>query len=132
MNLNLLRVFHAAAKVGSFTRAAQDLHLTQPGISKHIKTQERSYGARLFERIGKQVLLTQAGEILYRTTIDVFRLINESKSRIDDLSGLAGGKLNIGASITIGSYILPEWLAAFRDKSAAVKLKLDIAQSFPM
>jgi DNA-binding transcriptional LysR family regulator len=129
MNLNLLRVFHAAAKASSFTRAAQEIHLTQPGISKHIKVLERHYGTRLFERIGKQVVLTQAGEILYRTTGDIFRLLNESKSRIGDLRGLCGGRLSIGASITIGTYILPEWLVAFRQKYPAVKLQLDIALS---
>ncbi|HEX8961117.1 MAG TPA: LysR family transcriptional regulator, partial [Geobacteraceae bacterium] len=100
INLNLLRVFHTAAKLESFTRAAAELHLTQPGISKHVKELEHCYETRLFERVGKKVMLTQAGEILYRTTSDVFNALNESKARIADLRGLAGGKLSIGASIT--------------------------------
>lgn len=129
MNLNLLRIFHSAAKLGNFTRAAKELHLTQPGISKHIKELERCYGTRLFDRLGKKVMLTQAGEILYRTTGDIFNLISESKARIDDLQGLARGKLSIGSSITIGTYMLPELLVKFREKYPGVEIKLDISFS---
>lgn len=129
MNLNLLRVFHIAAKLGSFTRAAQELHLTQPGISKHIKELERCSGTRLFDRLGRRVILTQAGEILFQATGGIFHLIRESKGRIDDLQGLAGGKLSIGASITIGTYILPELLVEFREKYPGVDIKMDIALS---
>jgi len=129
MNLNLLRIFHGAARSGSFTRAAEELHLTQPGISKHIKELERCCGARLFDRIGKRVILTQAGEILYRTTTGIFRELGEVRAKIDDLKGVAGGKLDIGASITIGTYILPELLARFRESYPGVEIKLDIALS---
>lgn len=129
INLNLLRIFHGAAHAGSFTRAAEELHLTQPGISKHIKELERCYGTRLFDRIGKKVALTQAGEILYRTTGEIFTALRETQARIDDLKGLAGGKLSIGASITIGTYILPELLVRFRENHPRIDLKLDIALS---
>jgi DNA-binding transcriptional LysR family regulator len=129
MNLNLLNVFHAAAKEGSFTRAALELHLTQPGVSKHIKELERCYGTRLFDRVGKKVLITQAGEILYRTTGDIFKALSQAQARIDDLRGLATGILSIGSSITIGTHILPELLVEFREKHPDVELKLDIAPS---
>jgi DNA-binding transcriptional LysR family regulator len=129
MNLNLLRIFHMAAKTGSFTRAATELHLTQPGISKHIKELERCWETRLFDRVGKKVLLTQAGEILYRTTGDIFNALTEAQARIHDLRGLASGKLSIGSSITIGSYILPELLVEFRENYPDVELKLDITLS---
>lgn len=129
MNLNLLRIFHAVAKFQSFTRAATELHLTQPGISKHIKELERQYGVRLFDRVGKRVLITQAGEILYRTTGDIFNALTETQMRLDALKGLASGTLSVGSSITIGSYILPELLVAFRDRYPDLELKLDIAPS---
>ncbi len=90
MNMNLLRVFHEAARQGSFTRAAAELHLTQPGISKHIRELEECCGARLFDRVSKKVLLTQAGEILYRTTSDIFTALAQAQARIHDLRALPG------------------------------------------
>src|ERR1035438_9501491 len=106
LNLNQLRVFHTVARVLNFTRAADELHLTQPGISKHIKGLEAFYGTRLFDRLGKKVVLTQAGEILFKASGAMAELLQESRARMHDLRGLAGGKLRLGASITIGTYLL--------------------------
>jgi DNA-binding transcriptional LysR family regulator len=125
MNMNQLRVFHTVATVLSFTRASEELHLTQPGISKHIKELEETYGVRLFDRLGRRVMLTQAGEILYRATVAVFAQLEEARARIDDLKGLAGGMLSIGASVTIAAYILPGMLARFRKEVAAVEIAVD-------
>ncbi|MEW6619083.1 MAG: selenium metabolism-associated LysR family transcriptional regulator [bacterium] len=126
MNLNQLRVFHNVAKLQSFTRAASELYLTQPGISKHIKELEEYYGIRLFDRLGKKVMLTQAGEILFATTKDMFNLVNEAKIKIDELKEIRGGKLTMGASVTIGTYILPEILGKFRHKYPDIEIALDI------
>ncbi len=129
MNLNLLRIFHEAARWRSFTRAASELHLTQPGISKHIRELERCLGAPLFDRVGKKVLLTQAGEILYRTTGEIFTALAGARAGIRDLQGLSRGTLSIAASITIGTYLLPRLLVRFRERYPGVELKLDIALS---
>ena len=128
-NLNQLRVFHRVATLMSFTRAAEQLHLTQPGISKHISELETHYGNRLFDRLGKKVSLTQAGEILLGAVTEMFRLIDEANMRIGDLMGLVGGRLNIGASIMIGTYILPRILAKFKRRHPAVEIALDISLS---
>lgn len=128
LNLNQLRVFHAVASFLNFTRASEELHLTQPGISKHIKKLESFYGTKLFDRVGKKVILTQAGEVLFKTTGTLFGLLQESKACIDDLRGLVGGKLMIGASISIGTYILPEMLVQFRKKHPNVQIKVEMAQ----
>lgn len=128
LNMNQLRIFHAVARALNFTRASQELHLTQPGISKHIKQLEGFYGTKLFDRVGKKVILTQAGEVLFKTTGTLFGLLQESKARIDDLRGLAGGKLMIGASISIGTYILPEMLVQFRKKHPNVQITVEMAQ----
>jgi len=128
-NLNQLRVFHAVVEMLSFTRAAEALHLTQPGISKHIKNLEEFYGTRLFDRLGKKVVLTQAGEILFKTTRNIFKLIPESKVIVDDLQGLGNGKLSVGASIMIGTYILPDLMGVFRRKHPGVEIAVDIALS---
>lgn len=129
MNLNQLRVFYTVAKLQSLTKASSELYLTQPGISKHIKELEEYYGIRLFDRLGKKVVLTQAGEILFATTKDIFNLVNEAKIKIDELKGIRGGKLTMGASVTIGIYILPEILGKFRHKYPDIEIALDISLS---
>lgn len=127
VNLNQLRIFHSAAKRLNFTRAAEELHLTQPGISKHLKELEGSYGTRLFDRLGKKVVLTQAGEVLYEATKAAFNLLDDAKARIDDINGLAAGKLTIGASVTLGTYLLPDKLLQFRQQYPTVEIKVETA-----
>lgn len=129
MNLNRLRVFHVAAGQASFTAAADALHLTQPGVSKHIKELELHYGQPLFDRLGKTVRLTQAGEILLRTTTDIFRRLDEAQARIDDLGQAMGGWLRIGASNSIGACLLPPLLAGFSRAHPRVELAIDIGLS---
>lgn len=129
MNLNRLRVFHVAAGQASFTAAADALHLTQPGVSKHIKELELHYGQPLFDRLGKTVRLTQAGEILLQATTDIFRRLEEAQARIDDLGQAIGGCLRIGASNSIGACLLPPLLASFSCAYPRVELAIDIGLS---
>jgi DNA-binding transcriptional LysR family regulator len=129
MNLNQLRVFHSVAKLRSFTRAADALCLTQPGISKHIKQLEAHYGVRLFDRLGKKVILTQAGEILFDKAEVMFEQLNEAKIQIDDMKSLTGGKISIGASVTIGVYVLPKLLGNFIRRYPSIKISTDISLS---
>jgi DNA-binding transcriptional LysR family regulator len=75
INLNQLRIFQAVTETRSFTRAAEVVHLTQPGISKHIKQMEEYYGVPLFDRLGKKVALTQTGEILFEATREIMASI---------------------------------------------------------
>jgi DNA-binding transcriptional LysR family regulator len=129
INLDQLRIFQAVAQTRSFTRAAEAVHLTQPGISKHIKQMEEYYGIPLFDRLGRKVALTQAGEILLAASQEVTVLIENAEQRIDDLKGLRGGKLALGSSFPIGVYILPRVLAAFRESYPAVEVVLEISLS---
>src|ERR1700687_3715706 len=126
INLDQLRVFQAVAQASSFTRAAETVHLTQPGVSKHIKQMEEYFGTPLFDRLGKRVALTQAGEILFAATQEVMTSITAAEQRIEELKGLRGGKLVLGASFPIGIYVLPTILAAFRNQHPAVDVTLDI------
>lgn len=128
-NLNQLRVFRAVAESKSFTRAAEMVHLTQPGISKHIKQMEEYFGVHLFDRMGKKVALTRAGEILLEATLEIMASIATAEQHIEDLKGLRGGDLVLGASFPIGIYVLPGILAAFRKKYPAVEVTLDISLS---
>ena len=129
INLDQLRIFQAVAQTRSFTRAAEAVHLTQPGISKHIKHMEEYYGIPLFDRLGRKVALTQAGEILLAASQEVTVLIENAEQGIDDLKGLRGGKLVLGSSFPIGVYILPRLLAAFRESYPAVEVVLEISLS---
>jgi len=128
-NVTRLKIFHTVARRLSFTRASEELNLTQPGISKHIKELEGYYGTRLFDRLGKKVVLTQAGEILLEATVAIFGLIDGSKARIDDLNGLSGGRLSLGATTTIGTYILPEMLVRFRKRYPGIGIRVEITLS---
>ena len=127
INLNQLRIFQAVTETRSFTRAAEVVHLTQPGISKHIKQMEEYYGVPLFDRLGKKVALTQAGEVLFEATREIMASITAAEQRIEDLKGLHGGRLVLGASFAIGIYFLPGILAAFRKQYPAVDVTLDIS-----
>jgi DNA-binding transcriptional LysR family regulator len=127
INLNQLRIFQAVTETRSFTRAAEAVHLTQPGISKHIKQMEQYYGVPLFDRLGKKVALTQAGEVLLEATREIMASITAAEQRIEDLKGLHGGKLILAASFPIGIYFLPAILAAFREQYPAVDVSLDIS-----
>ncbi len=129
INLGQLRIFQAVAQARSFTRAADVVHLTQPGVSKHIKQMEEYYGIPLFDRLGKKVALTQAGEILFEATQGIMVSITTAEQRIEELKGLHGGKLVLGASFSIGIYVLPGVLAAFRKQYPAVEVTLDISLS---
>lgn len=129
MNLNQLNVFHVAAAEKSFTRTAEKLHLTQPGISKHIKNLEDFFGVPLFDRAGKRVILTRAGEILYEATQKVFCIMDETKQKIDDLESLTTGSLRIGASITLGIYVLLPVVKEFRDRYPKIEVGLDVCLS---
>jgi DNA-binding transcriptional LysR family regulator len=129
VNLDQLRIFQAVAQSRSFTRAAALVHLTQPGISKHIKQMEQYYGVPLFDRTGKRVTLTGPGEILFEATQEIMAVIDTAERSIEDLKGLRGGKLRLGASFPVGVYLLPAVLATFRKCNPAVDVTLDISLS---
>ena len=130
VNLDQLRIFQAVAQARSFTRAAALVHLTQPGISKHVKQMEDYFGLPLFDRASKKkVALTAAGEILFEATQEIMATIEAAERRIDDLKGMRGGRLRLGTSFPVGVYLLPAVLAQFRKLYPAVEVTLDIALS---
>jgi DNA-binding transcriptional LysR family regulator len=129
INLDLLHVFQAVAQTGSFTRAADVVHLTQPGISKHIKQMEEFFGTPLFNRSGRKATLTEAGAILFEATQGVMAIIDVAEQRIEDLRGLRGGRLRLGTSFPIGVYLLPPVLAQFRKKYPGIEVNLNIIGS---
>lgn len=129
LNINLLRVFHVAAEQGSFTRAAEKLHLTQPGVSKHIKGLEEYFATPLFDRLGRRLSLTQAGRILYEATEKLFEIIEQLKQQIGDLEDAATGELRIGASMTLGIYVLLPYVKLFQTRFPGAEISVDISLS---
>jgi DNA-binding transcriptional LysR family regulator len=101
LNLNQLRVFHAVATRKSFTLAADAVHLTQPGISKHIKELEESYGVRLFKRRPRSIALTQAGEILLAATQQIIVCLEKAERQLKEL-GNAPSRVALAATFTLG------------------------------
>lgn len=108
-----LRVFHTVAKRLNFTKAAQELYITQPAVTKHIQELERHFKTNLFERKGSKIALTQAGSILLQHTETLFELHRKIESDIHALTNSFKGQLRIGASTTIANYILPKVLPEF-------------------
>ncbi|RSK51267.1 LysR substrate-binding domain-containing protein [Hymenobacter rigui] len=119
-----LRVFQAVARHLSFTRAAQELYITQPAITKHIRELERTYGQRLFERRGNRVSLTEAGTLLLAHADEVEQLHQQLTEHLHNLHGEAAGRLRLGASTTLSQYVLPAILPGFQQRYPQVELTL--------
>src|SRR6478609_7278930 len=110
--LRQLRVFVSAATHLSFARAAAELHLTPPAVSLQIAELERHAGASLFERLGRRVYLTAAGEAMLRASTDILAQLRNLEEELAAQRGVEGGLLNVGV-ISAGDYFLPGLLAAF-------------------
>lgn len=124
-----LEIFLAVARVGSFRRAAERVHLSQPALSQHVGELERGLGARLFERRGRTVTLTEAGRILEEHALRVLATLDGAQQAIADLVGGARGSLVVGASTTPGLYLLPGLMGAFEREQPGISVDLHIANS---
>lgn len=119
-----LRVFQAVARHLSFTKAAQELFITQPAVTKHIRELETSYGQRLFERRGNRVSLTTAGALLLSHADEVEVLHERLQNQLHALHDEAAGRLRLGASTTLAQYVLPPILPGFQAQYPRVELTL--------
>jgi DNA-binding transcriptional LysR family regulator len=126
MNLNHLAIFHAVAQAGSMTLGAERLDISQPVVSTQVQDLERALGVQLFDRIGRRVYLSQAGEILAGYARRLFGLAQEAEQAMVDVRAVGRGRLAIGASTTIGTYLLPGVLAEFRRRHPHVELLVRI------
>src|SRR3954470_2750333 len=120
-----LLAFSALARLGSFTEAARDLFLTQSAISHAIKALEEQAGCRLFERAGRRVTLTQAGEQLLRHVEKILGEMKAARTGLEELSRWGHGRLRIGASTTACQYILPTVLREFKQSFPKCVLKIE-------
>ena len=123
--LRQLKVFEAVARHLSYSRAAEELHLTQPAVSIQIKTLEGHVGLPLFEQLGKKVYLTPGGTEMVHFSRSVIQLFQEAEEALAQFKGISGGRLNV-AVISAGDYFFPRLLVEFVRHHQGVKLNLTV------
>lgn len=123
--LHQLKVFEAAARHSSFTRAAEELFLTQPTVSMQIKQLTKSVGLPLFEQVGKRLYLTEAGRELFATCRQIFETIAQFEMKVADLKGLKQGQLRL-AVITTAKYFIPRLLGPFCQLYPGIEISLQV------
>jgi len=125
ITIRQLQVFEAVARQLSYTRAAEELHLTQPAVSMQIKQLESSVGLSLFEQLGKRVFMTQAGETMLRHAQTIMRHLATAREEMDELKGVDSGRLRIAVASTV-NYFATRLLATFARLHPSVQITLDV------
>jgi DNA-binding transcriptional LysR family regulator len=123
--LRQLKVFETVARQLSFSRAAEELHLTQPAVSTQVKQLEIHAGVPLFEQLGKKTYLTPAGQEMVRYSRAIIDLFRETEDAMAHHKGISGGRLNV-AVISAGDYFFPQLLAEFTRRHQGVTLNLTV------
>lgn len=124
MELRQLETFVRIVELGSFTRAAEELSLTQPAVTRQIASLEAELKTRLLERLGRKVALTSSGEALFRYAAEILRLTDDARRAVADVSAGLSGKMTVGASSTAATYLLPPILSRYRELYSAVELNV--------
>ncbi|MGJ3245494.1 MAG: LysR substrate-binding domain-containing protein [Elainellaceae cyanobacterium] len=121
--LHQFKVFEATARHGSFTRAAEELFLTQPTVSMQVKQLTKALGLPLFEQVGKRLYLTDAGRELYSTCQEIFEQLDQLEMKVADLKGMKQGRLRL-AVITTAKYFIPRLLGPFCQRYPGIDVSL--------
>jgi DNA-binding transcriptional LysR family regulator len=125
VTLRQLNVFEAVARLLSYTRAAEQMHLSQPAVSMQIRQLEEVIGLDLFEKLGKKIQLTEAGRELFHYSQTINRQLREAEDVLESLKGLHRGRLKVAVASTI-NYFAPRLLAAFSQRYPGISLHLDV------
>ena len=123
LTLQQLKLFESVARLGSYTRAAEELFLTQPAVSIQIKRLETQVGLPLFEKVGKKIFPTAAGKTMYAASLDILDRVKTLKDSIEELKGTVKGPLQL-AVVTTAKYFLPNLLGSFLQQYPEVEPKL--------
>jgi aminoethylphosphonate catabolism LysR family transcriptional regulator len=129
MNLKQLRAFWVVGRTGSFSRAATQLHVTQPAVSIQVRLLEEQFGVTLFDRIGSRTRLTAAGTKLQQYAQRIFSLVEEAEQVMQMAKGLKVGDLKITANVTSAAYYVPYLLEAFRRTYPGISVHLSVSNS---
>ncbi|MBK1722035.1 LysR family transcriptional regulator [Thiocystis violacea] len=125
ISLRQLRVFEAVAHNHSYTRAAEELHLSQPAVSMQVRQLEDEIGLPLFERLGKRIVTTEAGRELYHYSRAINRALREMEEVLESLKGINRGSLQVAVASTV-NYFAPRLLAVFQKRYPGINLRLDV------
>ena len=129
MDLHRLEIFIKVAELKSFTLAAEALRLSQPTVSEHIRSLEEMAGGTLVDRLGRELRLTPAGQILFRYAVKLLNLREEALQALADHRGELLGRIVIGASTIPGSYLLPQIIGKFKSTHPTMQITLKIANT---
>ncbi|WP_294352452.1 LysR family transcriptional regulator [uncultured Clostridium sp.] len=126
MNIRKLKIFYATATSLNMTKVAKELYISQPSVSQAIHEIEEEVGAILFDRIGKRIYLTDEGLVYLNYVRRILNLYKEASERLEEMSNMESGKIKVGASTTIGIYILPDIIRRFVEKHKGIEISLII------
>jgi len=129
VDLRQLEIFVKVAELGSFSRAAEALFLTQPTVSEHIRTLEDELGVRLLDRLGRGAAVTKGGALLLSHAQRMLALAREARQAMESFQGRMSGELLVGASTIPGEYILPALIGRFKEKFPDIAITLLIGDS---
>ncbi len=124
-----LQVFHTVARLLSFTKAAESLHMTQPAVTFQVRQLEEHFNTRLFDRTHNRISLTEAGQRVYEFADQIFDLYSQMENGVREITGDISGVVVIGASTTIAEYMLPALLGDFKARYPDVEIQLKVSNS---
>ena len=124
-----LQVFQTVARLLSFTKAAEELHMTQPAVTFQVRQLEEQFNTRLFDRTHNRISLTEAGKRVYDCADRIFELYAEMDNAVRELTGDISGVLILGASTTVAEYMLPALLGDFKEQNPEVTIRLKVANT---
>ncbi len=124
-----LKVFQTVARLLSFTKAAEVLHMTQPAVTFQVRQLEEHFKTRLFDRTHTRVSLTDAGRVVLSYAERIFELYDEMENVVSEITGDLGGVLTVGASTTVAEYMLPALLGKFKAAYPDISLSLKVSNS---
>ena len=129
MDIHHLKVFASVFKNKSFSKASEELHLTQPTISAHVKSLEEELDCKLFDRLGRTIIPTKEAEILYSHTMEIIEKTDNLKEAIGRFKKKVTGELVVGASTIPGTYLMPSIMSAFKKKYPFISFQIIISDS---
>jgi DNA-binding transcriptional LysR family regulator len=134
MNATLvqLETFVRVAELQNYTRAAAELHLTQPGVGQQVRALERQFGVRLVDIVRRRPILTEGGAFLAARAVEVLGTMAALEREMEEFAAARSGELHVGATLTIGSYVLPGLLARFAETNPDVRVHVEIANTTVM
>ena len=124
-----LQVFHTVAKLLSFTKAAEHLHMTQPAVTFQVRQLEEQFNTRLFDRTHNRISLTDAGQVIFEHAVKIFELYSQMENAVREITGEISGTLTLGASTTIAEYMLPALLGNFRAEYPDINIQLKVSNT---